>query len=112
MYKLIACWSAPKQEDEAAFEEHYRTVHAPAAAKVPGLRRLVLTRTANGLEGSEPAFYRVAEMHFDSSEDLEAAEHAPEWAAMRADAGGMIERFGVSLTVGLGEEQEAELTSA
>jgi hypothetical protein len=48
-------------------------------------------------------------MSFDSKEDLEASEHAPEWAAMRADAGSMIERFGVSLTVGMGEHHEARL---
>ncbi|GAA4282966.1 hypothetical protein GCM10022261_04970 [Brevibacterium daeguense] len=104
MYKLIACWSAPRAEDEASFEQHYRDVHAPAAAAVPRLRRLVTTRTAIGLEGGDPAFYRVAELVFDSQSDLEAGEHSKEWAAMRADAGAMIERFGVSLTVGTGEE--------
>lgn len=109
MYTLVAYWSAPKPEDEAAFEEHYGSVHVPAAAKVPGLRQLITVRTSDGLEGSQPAFYRVAVMSFDSKEDLEASEHAPEWAAMRADAGSMIERFGVSLTVGMGEHHEARL---
>lgn len=109
MYTLTACWSAPKTEDQAAFEEHYHSVHLPAAAKVPGLRRLIAIRTSDGLEGSQPAFYRVAVMSFDSKDDLEASEHAPEWAAMRADAGSMIERFGVSLTVGMGEHHEVAL---
>ncbi|MBC9734319.1 EthD family reductase [Nocardioides marmotae] len=108
MYKLIACWSAPRPEDEDAFEQHYRDVHLPAAAAVPNLRRLVATRTASGLEGGEASFYRVAEMVFDSQADLEASEHSEEWGAMRADAGVMIERFGVSLQVGLGEETQAE----
>ncbi len=109
MYMLIACWSAPKPEEEAAFEEHYRSVHVPAAAKVPGLRQLITIRTSDGLEGSQPAFYRVAVLSFDSKDDLEASEHAPEWAAMRADAGSMIERFGVSLTVGMGEHHDEAL---
>lgn len=112
MYKLVAIWSAPKPEDEAAFEQHYRDVHLKAAAKTPGMRRLTATRTDSGLEGGASAFYRVAELHFDSKEDLEKAEHSEEWGAMRADAGVMIERFGVSLTVGMGEEQDAELTPA
>lgn len=107
MYKLIACWSAPRKQDETAFEDHYRTVHVPAAAAVPGLRRLVTTRTGAGIEGGTPAFYRVAEMIFDSREALEASERSGQWAAMRADAGGIIERFGVRLEVGIGEAVDA-----
>ena len=109
MYKLIACWSAPRSEDIEAFEKHYTEVHAPAAAAVPNLVRLVLTRTASGLEGDRPAFYRVAEMHFDSPEALHASEHSPEWAAMRTDAGAIAARFGVSLEVGIGTEVEAHV---
>lgn len=110
MYKLVAIWSAPQPADEAAFEEHYRDVHLAAAARTPGMRKLLATRTDSGLEGGASAFYRVAELHFDSKQELEAAEHSAEWGAMRADAGTLIERFGVTLTVGMGEEREAELT--
>lgn len=112
MYKLIACWSAPRPEDEADFEKHYRETHLPAASASPGLRRLVAVRTDSGLAGEPSAFYRVAELHFDSQADLEASELSKEWAAMRADAGEMIERFGVTLSVGMGEELEAELRPA
>lgn len=112
MYKLVACWSAPSPEDEAEFERHYFETHVPAAAAVPGMRRLVLTRTDTGLEGATPAFYRVAELHFDDLAALEGAERSPQWQAMRADAGGMIERFGVSLSVGIGAEREWPLESA
>lgn len=112
MYKLIAVWSAPRPEDEEAFEQHYRDVHLVAAATTPNMRRLVAVRTDSGLEGSSSAFWRVAELHFDSKADLEAAEHSAEWGGMRADAGGMIERFGVTLTVGMGEEHDVELIRA
>ncbi len=112
MYKLIACWSAPRPEDEVAFEQHYHDVHLQAAKSTPGMRRLVAVRTDSGLEGGESGFYRVAELHFDSKADLEAGEHSEEWGAMRADAGVMIERFGVSLTVGMGEEVDVELMPA
>lgn len=108
MYKIVACWGAPQPADEAAFEEYYREVHAPLAAAVPGLRRLVLTRTSDGLEGGEPAFYRVAELLFDSPEQMEACAGAPEWQKMREDAGKMVERFGVTLSVGLGWERSVE----
>ena len=109
MYTLIATCAAPPPEDEQAFEQHYRDVHLAVAAKTPNMRRLVAVRTSDGLEGGASAFYRVAELHFDSKADLEAAEHSAEWGGMRADAGGMIERFGVTLTVGMGEEHEVPL---
>lgn len=109
MYKLFAFWSSPEAADVAAFEEHYNNIHVPKAAAVPKLRRLVATRTPHGLEGGEPAFYRVAEMAFDSPADMAASEESAEWAAMRADAGEMIERFGISLSVCIGQEQVADL---
>lgn len=105
MFKLIAFWSHPRPEDVDAFERHYKEIHAPLATRVPELRRIVLTRTATGLEGAAPAFHRVAEMYFDGPAALERSAHSPAWAAMRADAGAMIERFGVTLQVGMGDEE-------
>jgi uncharacterized protein (TIGR02118 family) len=107
MYKLVALWSSPKPDDVDAFEKHYRDVHVPKARLVPELRRLLLTRTDGGLEGAAPAFYRVAELHFDGPAALEQSSRSPEWKAMREDAGRMIERFGVGLTVGIGWEEES-----
>lgn len=106
MYKIVACWSAPAASDEEAFEEHYREVHAPLAAKVPELRALRLTRTREGLEGGAPAFYRVAELLFESPEAMERSAASEAWRAMREDAGTLVERFGVELSVGLGWEEE------
>jgi uncharacterized protein (TIGR02118 family) len=109
MVKIVATWSAPKPEDVSAFEEYYAKTHVPLAAAAPGLRRLVLTRTTSGLEGNAPAFYRVAELHFDDLATLERSAHSAQWTRMREDAGKMIERFGVSLQVGIGEEVDAPL---
>jgi uncharacterized protein (TIGR02118 family) len=106
MYKVVATWSAPDPADVEEFEKYYREVHVPLAARAPELKRLVLTRTADGLEGGAPGFYRVAELHFDDAKAVERSSHSPEWEAMRADAGKMIERFGVSLTVALGQEED------
>ncbi|WP_276261647.1 EthD family reductase [Haloglomus litoreum] len=103
MHKLIAVWSAPDPEDEEAFEEHYQNVHAPKAAAVPNLQKLVTTRTSEGLEDADPAFYRVAEMVFETPEAMHEAEESEEWQAVREDAGEMIERFGVTMEVGIGE---------
>jgi uncharacterized protein (TIGR02118 family) len=106
VYKLYALWSAPKPEDADEFERLYTERHAQLAAAVPGLRRFIVSRTDTGLEGSEPACYRVAEMIFDSQEALEQAEHSDEWRRLREDAGTLIERFGVTLSVAMGAENE------
>lgn len=105
MYKIVATWSAPNPADVEAFEDYYNTTHAPLASAVPELRRLVLTRTADGLEGATPAFYRVAELHFDDRAALERSAHSAAWKRMREDAGKMIERFGVTLAVAMGAEE-------
>jgi uncharacterized protein (TIGR02118 family) len=109
VYKLIACWSAPKPEDREAFEAHYRDVHAPKAQAVPELRRLVLTLTEAGLEGNPPAFHRIAEMFYEDPEALARSADSPAFKALRADAGEMTERFGVTLDVGIGWEQTPPL---
>jgi len=109
MFKLYAFWSAPRAADIEEFEREYTERHGPAAAKVPGMRRFITTRTDVGLEGGEPAFFRVAEMIFDSREELERAEHSDEWQSLRQHSGSMIERFGVTLTVAMGEETEHPL---
>ena len=106
MYVVVAFWGAPSDSEVDAFEKYYRDVHVPLARKVPGLKRLTLTRTASGLEGAEPAFYRVAELYFDNREALERSEKSPQWTAMRQDAAKMIERFKVSLTASSGEANE------
>lgn len=104
MYKLYAYWSAPKPEDGDAFEEYYLSTHVPRATAVPHLERIVTTRTSDGFEGGETPHYRVAEMVFASREAMDRSAESPEWAEMRQCSGHMIERFGVSLTVEMGEE--------
>ncbi len=107
MYKLVAFWSAPKPEDTEAFEQYYAATHVPAAQKTPGLRKLELIRTPKGMEGHPPGFYRVAILHFDNEQAVNRAAETAEWRGMREDAGKMIERFGVSLTVAMGEDTPA-----
>ena len=104
MYKLYAFWSAPKREDVDAFEEHYTQIHGPLAAKVPHIKTLVTTRTPDGLEGGEPAYFRVAEMIFDNKADFDASTESAQWRALREDAGSIIEEFGVQMTVAVGDE--------
>jgi hypothetical protein len=47
-------------------------------------------------------------MFFDSPKAMEESAQSEVWQAMRDDAGQMIERFGVTLTVGMGWVEETE----
>jgi uncharacterized protein (TIGR02118 family) len=68
--RLIALYSQP--DDPAAFDSHYRDVHAPIVRRYPKLRDVRLTK-ADGLGGRPAAFYLMAEMSFDSRADLDEA---------------------------------------
>jgi uncharacterized protein (TIGR02118 family) len=68
--RFIALFNQP--DDPAAFDAHYRDVHAPIVRRYPGLRDLRLTRT-DGVGGRPSPFYLLAEMAFDSRPELDAA---------------------------------------
>jgi uncharacterized protein (TIGR02118 family) len=110
-YKIFAYWSAPQPEDVEAFEEYYASTHVPRASAVPNLRSITTTRTADGFEGGETEHYRVAEMEFDSAEAMAESEASEAWATMRGCSGDIIERFGVTLTVEMGEPVEGTPTA-
>lgn len=105
MYKVIGYWSAPANaEDIPAFEEDYLNNHCPLAAKVPGIRRIVLTRTDSAYGGGDAAHYRVAELIFDSKQALETGLASPEYKAVSTDGGRLVEKYGVGITGEVGEE--------
>ena len=70
MVRLIALYSQP--EDPAAFDAHYRDVHAPIVARYPGLAGVRLTK-ADGVGGRPAAYYLMAEMSFATRHDLDTA---------------------------------------
>lgn len=107
MYRLYAVWTHPT--DVEAFERHYLEVHTPLAAAIPGLQRLVLTRTADTLNEEPSPFHRITELWFEDKAALEVAVTTPEAEATIEDAAELQQRFGAELhTVG-GVAEEAEL---
>jgi uncharacterized protein (TIGR02118 family) len=68
--RLIALYSQP--EDPAAFDAHYRDVHAPIVRSYPNLLSMRLTR-ADGVGGRPAAYYLMAEMGFATRADLDEA---------------------------------------
>ena len=70
MVRLVALYSQP--EDPAAFDAHYRDVHAPIVQRYPNLVSVRLTK-ADGVGGRPAAYYLIAEMSFASRADLDEA---------------------------------------
>lgn len=70
MVRLVALYSQP--EDPAAFDAHYRDVHAPIVHRYPNLVSMRLTK-ADGVGGRPAAYYLMAEMNFASRADLDNA---------------------------------------
>lgn len=105
MYKLISYWTAPDPDQQAKFEREYDETHIPIARTVPHVRRMVLTRTTDGM-GGDPAFYRAVEMEWDSKSEFDASLASAAWQELVADTIRLIEKYGVTTNGALGEPQE------
>lgn len=83
MAQLVVTYLTPS--DPAAFDVHYRDVHAPLAHKIPGLRRFE-TNDGPVITPEGPSdVHLIAILHFDSLADIAAAFASPEGQAAAAD---------------------------
>ncbi len=82
MVKLVALYRKPN--DVGTFETHYKEIHAPLVRRMPGLRRLEVSRFT-GSPAGEPKFYLMAEMYFDSEDAMMAALGSDEGKAAAKD---------------------------
>lgn len=83
MVKLVVCYGAP--QDPAAFDKHYTDTHVPLVEKIPNLRRFEFGKVLGTPDGSAAPYYQLAELSFDSVEDLQAAMGSAEGQAAGAD---------------------------
>jgi uncharacterized protein (TIGR02118 family) len=100
VYQLTALYSHP--EDPAAFDKHYREVHAVLASKLPGLRKFTVSWPAPGPDGAKPSYHFVATLYWDSAEECQAALSGPEGEAALADFPNFASA-GVDILAGPGE---------
>jgi uncharacterized protein (TIGR02118 family) len=80
--KLVALFKKPT--DLTAFEEHYEKVHLPLISKMPGMKRIEISKVS-GAPMSQPQFYRMAEMYFDNQTALNSAIISQEGMAAAKD---------------------------
>jgi uncharacterized protein (TIGR02118 family) len=74
MIKFTVLYGHPT--DAAAFESYYPT-HLSIAQKMQGVTRMELTKFSPGPDGSPPAYYRMAELYFPSTEAMLATLATP-----------------------------------
>ncbi|MFI6858192.1 EthD family reductase [Streptomyces sp. NPDC050416] len=97
--RFIALYETPTAP--AAFDRHYHDVHIPLARRLPWLSRYTIGRDMVAVRGGFP-YYLVAELEWDSMDELHAAFCSPEGRATAADAAHLqeLERVrGVIFTV-------------
>lgn len=82
MHTLTVAYGHPK--DPAAFDAYYENNHRPLADGVPGLQGFSLRR-CTALDESQPPFYCIAALDFDSAEGLQQALASPAGQAAAAD---------------------------
>ena len=80
--RFLALYETPT--DPEAFDRHYREVHIPLGRRLPGLRRYAVGRDVVAVRGTP--YYLVAELEWDTMEELRAAFASPEGRATAADA--------------------------
>jgi uncharacterized protein (TIGR02118 family) len=101
MVKLIALYRTPP--DTAVFDEHYRNVHTPLVLKLPGLKRIEVSKITGAPIGETP-YYLHAEMYFDTQEAMDRALASAEG---RASAKDLMSFAGNIVTLFYAEVQES-----
>jgi uncharacterized protein (TIGR02118 family) len=80
--RFLAAYETPA--DPEAFDRHYREVHVPLCRRLPGLRRYTVSRDVAAVRGAP--YYLVAELDWDTMEDLRTAFASAEGRATAEDA--------------------------
>lgn len=83
MIKVTVLYGQPAQPD--VFENYYVHTHLPLVADMQGIQRAELTVFAAAVDGSLPEYYRMAELYFDSQEQMESVLSSDAGKAAVAD---------------------------
>jgi uncharacterized protein (TIGR02118 family) len=87
-WAVVVLYNQPK--DTAAFEKYYWDTHVPlvgANQKEIGFVKAELVRFPSNLDGSTPAFYRKAELWFNSEDDMKKGLATPGFKKVADDLG-------------------------
>src|ERR1700746_1031362 len=97
MIKLVYCITKKPDLADEGFFRYWKDVHGPIGARIPCLRRLVQSyRLSIPGDTHPPAYDGMAELWFDTVDDLVAARQSPEWQASSNDEANFIDHPKVS----------------
>ena len=96
MAKLLVLYNEPA--DPAAFERYYFETHVPIANKIRGVRSYTVSTGKPAMVAGNVSPHLIAELEFDSMDDLQAAMASPEGQAAAADVANFAQA-GVTLLV-------------
>jgi uncharacterized protein (TIGR02118 family) len=99
MVKLVALYRKPVDAD--AFDAHYFTTHIPLVNKVPGLKKIEVTKLTGALMG-DANYHLMAELYYDSTDAMNEANASKEGRAVAKDLMGFA---GDTVTLFFGEVQ-------
>jgi len=85
--RFLALYETPA--DPEVFDRHYREIHIPLGRRLPGLRRYAVSRDVAAVRGAP--YYLVADLDWDTMDELRAAFASPEGRATAADAARLAE---------------------
>jgi uncharacterized protein (TIGR02118 family) len=100
MVKLIALYRTPA--DVASFNKHFFDIHVPLTKKIPGLRKMEITKVTGAPMG-EAKYFLMAEMYYDTMDAMNAGNASPEGKAAARDIMSFAADVGVFF---FGEVQE------
>ncbi|MDN4524269.1 EthD family reductase [Fictibacillus fluitans] len=98
MVKLIALYKTP--ENKESFDEHYYGTHTDVTKKIPGLKKMEVTRITGSPMG-DSKYYLLCEMYYDDHESLQAGMKSAEGKASGKD---LMSFAGDLVTLMIGEE--------
>jgi uncharacterized protein (TIGR02118 family) len=83
MHKVTVLYHHP--EDPDAFEDYYENTHVPIAQHIPNVQRFESGRLLATPDGDEPQYHRIAELWFESADQLQQSMGSPEGQAATGD---------------------------
>lgn len=100
MVKTVAFFKRKSGMSVDAFQAYWRTAHAEAVVRLPGVRRYVQSPTlASAYKKAEPVHDGIAELWFDDTGALRALAGTAEYVAVQADEANFIERATMGLII-------------
>lgn len=97
MVKTVVLYKEPA--DKEAFDNHYFGVHVPLVNKIPGLVKFEATKFMGGMGGASP-YYLMAELYFNSPEEMNSGMGSAEGQVTAADLPNLADPSTVTIIFG------------